>query len=53
MHSTLGYESIARKKKVAIFSPKKITITYSSKEENLNIGLVGLPLIKKNMIFLL
>lgn len=34
MHSTLGYESIARKKKVAIFSPKKITITYSSKEEN-------------------
>ena len=27
MHSTLGYESIARKKKVAIFSPTKISIT--------------------------
>ena len=34
MHSTLGYESIARKKKVAIFSPTKISITSSSKEEN-------------------
>ena len=24
MHSTLGYEAISRKKKVAVFSPKKI-----------------------------
>ena len=34
MHSTLGYESIARKKKVAIFSPSKVSINSSSKEVN-------------------
>jgi surface carbohydrate biosynthesis protein len=34
MHSTLGYESIARKKKVAIFTPSRISINSSSKEEN-------------------
>lgn len=34
MHSTLGYESIARKKKVAIFSPSKVSINSSSKEQN-------------------
>ena len=34
MQSTLGYEAIARKKKVAIFSPSRMSINSSSKEEN-------------------